>query len=124
MGDMSDLIAHSAYPASPNVSATRVWRISVKGIEPESRSSLSGRRHDGLLHQVHPGQERAGRNIDKLESELSIGLFVDAFEAHGVLQADPAGCGRLHEAEAAHEEDVWLVDPVRDDTLDLLGQQS
>ena len=77
---------------------------------------------DVPVDQRRPFLDRAGRHVDELVSVSVVGPPVDAFEAHRLREADPAGRCRRHEPEQVHEEDPRLVDLFTDDPLDLPGE--
>ena len=84
--------------------------------------SLRVERRDGRVYRCCPDRNRSGENLNKVEAELLIRALMNGFECQGVFVGDSAGCSWLDEPQRPYEEHVWLVDPIRDETLDLANE--
>src|SRR5689334_10862239 len=58
----------------------------------------------------NPIGESSRPDIDEIEAQVTIRLFVDLFKTQGVLEADPARLGRSDEAKVLHKQDALFED--------------
>jgi hypothetical protein len=97
---------------SPRTSAVRLGGQLRRSVGPPLLA-------DRLPDQRDAVSQRAGWHLGQLEPQVPVYLVVEPLEGERVLEADLPGCGGLHEALVADEEDHGLVDPRRDHPADF-----
>ena len=91
-------IAGDSHPAAVRPSRTRTWGLNLAQVGRRRKASATVVQNRGL-DGGNPIGESSRLDIEEIEAQVTISLFVDLFKTQGVLEADPARLGRSDEAK-------------------------